>query len=284
MILLSSISLDYGTFKYWYCTQHQKTQLHVYSETQRNPKSPFSLIAFIFFRFILLISQNRLTTYFSFTQLGSDYAKRIGIRAETILLPPPIDTTLFKPIEHDIQSSHNALQLLINARYVSYKRHTDVFEAVSILAKLGIKIFLTCIGRGSQVDLQKIRNQSEKYGLTDVVTFINPVNRTKMAELYSRFDVLVLPSDNEAVGMVVPEAMACGLPTITSDTVGANLYVIPNKTGLIFKTKDVYQLVKSIEFFLDKHSLDKAGALARQQIESNFTLEKLISRIRERLR
>src|SRR6185295_10119114 len=64
-------------------------------------------------------------------------------------------------------------------------------------------------------------------------------------ELAARFraaDCLVLPSRNESFGMVVPEALAAGLPVLVSDRVGAKDLVIEGKTGWIVEAEDVSAL------------------------------------------
>ena len=81
--------------------------------------------------------------------------------------------------------------------------------------------------------------QAERRGLP--VTFTGFLNQGEIADAYAAADALVLPSDSgETWGLVVNEAMACGLPAIVSDHVGcvADL-VIHGQTGLIFPLDQV---------------------------------------------
>ena len=113
-----------------------------------------------------------------------------------------------------------------------------------------------------------------------MVVFLEPVSHTKLVSVYHAHDVLVLPSYNEAIGMVVPEAMACGIPTITSDTVGANVYVQEGETGYVFPTSDVEALAQTLEKLCDPAELAKMGQAARERIETEFTIEKSAEKFR----
>jgi glycosyltransferase involved in cell wall biosynthesis len=80
------------------------------------------------------------------------------------------------------------------------------------------------------------------------VSFTGFVNQTEAIEAYVAADALVLPSDGgETWGLVVNEAMACGLPVVVSDQVGCGPdLVIPGETGLIFPCGDVSGLTEAM--------------------------------------
>lgn len=66
------------------------------------------------------------------------------------------------------------------------------------------------------------------------------LNQTEMARAYAASDVLVVPSLSETWGLVVNEAMACGLPAVVSDGVGcAPDLVVPGVTGEMFLADSV---------------------------------------------
>lgn len=74
------------------------------------------------------------------------------------------------------------------------------------------------------------------------------VNQTRMPEVYAAADALVLPSDyGETWGLVVNEAMACGLPAIVSDRVGCHPDLIQEgRTGATFSFGSVEALANLI--------------------------------------
>jgi len=74
------------------------------------------------------------------------------------------------------------------------------------------------------------------------VTFLRPLPQIELAAQLRAADCLVLPSRHESFGMVVPEALASGLPVVISDRVGAKDLVTEGKTGWSFPAEDVSAL------------------------------------------
>ena len=80
------------------------------------------------------------------------------------------------------------------------------------------------------------------------VRFIGPVGPEKLRELYRASNVFVFPSFFEGFGLVLLEAMACGLPVISSDcSAGPNL--LDDACGRVVKAGDLEQLVESLRWF-----------------------------------
>jgi glycosyltransferase involved in cell wall biosynthesis len=90
------------------------------------------------------------------------------------------------------------------------------------------------------------------------VSFAGFLNQGEITDAYVAADALVLPSDSgETWGLVVNEAMACGLPAIVSDQVGcAEDLIEVGQTGAIFPCRDVEALAQSLRSM----AADPAGA------------------------
>lgn len=93
--------------------------------------------------------------------------------------------------------------------------------------------------------------------------------QTQLAQEMQNHDVLVLPSRHDSFGMVVVEAMACGLPAIVSDRVGAKEAVTPRINGDIVVAGDATSLASSMTWFIENSShlpeLSRAATTAAQQ-------------------
>jgi glycosyltransferase involved in cell wall biosynthesis len=223
--------------------------------------------------FLQQLRKARLGKIFTFSQEGQSFFKKHLPKASVHVLPTPIDTERFvpKPVQFN-----GTLRILMNARYATYKRHADLLHALLTVREKGRPFKVTFIGR-SDKGRERVASTVRKLGLSDEVTFLEPVPRNSLQDLYGSHDVLVLPSYNEAIGMVIPEAMACGVPTITSDTVGANVYVEDGKTGFVFATGDVPTLATVLLQCYAPHILERMGKEARARIE-NFSVAAMTER------
>jgi glycosyltransferase involved in cell wall biosynthesis len=78
-----------------------------------------------------------------------------------------------------------------------------------------------------------------------------PVSQSQLADVFRRASVLVLPSWEEAFGLVVVQAMNCGLPCIVSDRVGAGDLIEHRRNGSIFPAGDSEALAREIAWWLE---------------------------------
>lgn len=265
----------------WYRFWNSKAEVIVYVETQRVPRGIFHRLAFHIFVFFFRATERMVSIYAVYTDLGRRFANSYGVSVPVVILPVPVDIKVFIPKKEKIYMKDGKLRVLLNARYVPYKRHVDTLKALLLVIKEHNRpVYLTCIGRDG--DQALIEREVKRLNLEPYVEFLEACSREKMTSLYQSHDVLVLPSDGEAIGMVVPEAMACGLPTITSDTVGANVYVNDGISGFIFPTGDVPQLAKLIERFLNRELGLKMGESARDTIE-HFSEDSLSNKFKSTL-
>jgi glycogen(starch) synthase len=254
--------------------QRRKPQVRIvmFSETKRWPVGWLTKIVMKVFFWYLKKHISRLDTILVWTRQGESFFQTHLPEAGVCVVPAGVDTELFQISNEDRLRERETLRTICNARYTGYKRHQDLFAAVATLQKRGWEVAVTCIGR-ADVGKERIERLAAEHGVTELVTFLDPVPQEELVRIYHEHDVLVLPSYNEAIGMVVPEAMACGLPTITSDTVGANVYVKEGETGLVYPTGDVEALARAIERMTDAAKCRQMGAAAAAHIRDHFTVE-----------
>lgn len=272
-------------FYHWYTLQsllykkqNPRLQLFVVSETKQWPKNflarQIKKLVFAYFK----LNNRYVDAMLVYTEQARDFLANHMSYMKTVLVPAPIDTDLFCPNAERVFLKDNTLNILFNARYSAYKRHGDLFAAITKLTQKGYKIKLTCISRDNK-GLDYIKKLAHTSGLQDIIAFKTAMPLSEMPALYSDHDILILPSYNEAIGMVVPEAMSCGRATVTSDTVGANVYVRNGVTGFIFKTGDINSLAKTLEKCFDQNRLERMGAAARTNIVTNYTADKTVKKL-----
>jgi glycosyltransferase involved in cell wall biosynthesis len=126
---------------------------------------------------------------------------------------------------------------LFVGKFVTGKRPLDFVEAIEGAVRRGCSVEGLMVGDGAlRAECERVARDRQL-----PIRFAGFLNQSKIAEAYFASDVLVLPSDGwETWGLVVNEAMTCGLPCIVSDRVGAGPdLVMPDQTGWVFRLGDV---------------------------------------------
>jgi glycosyltransferase involved in cell wall biosynthesis len=101
------------------------------------------------------------------------------------------------------------------------------------------------------------------------VHFVGFQQTNELPRYYGIADVFVLPSVHETWGTVVNEAMACGLPVITTRTVGASGDLVkPGQNGFIVQERNVDELYRALKEIISQPDLALAmGEMSRKIIE-----------------
>ncbi|MEM3394014.1 MAG: glycosyltransferase, partial [Candidatus Methanomethylicia archaeon] len=87
-----------------------------------------------------------------------------------------------------------------------------------------------------------------------------------LAKIYQSADILVLPTiSNELFGIVLIEAMACGLPVIATDTVGPREIIKNGVTGFIIPRRDIKALREAIMLLIQDHALRKRMSIKARE-------------------
>lgn len=135
------------------------------------------------------------------------------------------------------------------------------------------------IGSGQQAE--EAQSYCREHALP--VTFAGFLNQTEIVRGYVACDALVLPSDyGETWGLVVNEAMACGLPAIVSDHVGcAQDLVIEGMTGLTFPHGDIEALAdRMLALARSKVERDAMGQAASKLVRETYSIEQAVAQTR----
>jgi len=275
----TAIAMDvYQRYTWQLCNSKKRgdiPKLFLYAETKMWPRSFVARLVLLYYLFKLKLKQKHFDGLWVYSQAGKDFFSPWFAHKRITIIPAAVDTSVFYPSNEKVFLPNGVLRILMNARYLPYKNHEILLRAVAELIASGYQLQVTLIGRvdaGQKSNIKEIKSLITTLGLIDCVTFKEPVSQDSLREIYHNHDVLVLPSYNEAIGMVVPEAMACGLPTVTSDTVGANQYVEEGETGLIVTTGLVPELTYSLKKMHDKEILQSMSFKASKCVCENYSI------------
>ncbi len=122
-------------------------------------------------------------------------------------------------------------------------------------------------------------------GLDERVCFLGDVDDETLWRLYRMADVFVLPSDNraEAYGLVLIEAMAMGVPVISTELgTGTSWINRHGETGLVVPPADPPALARALRELLDDHELRlRLGRTARRRVRSELLADSMVDRVLE---
>ena len=150
------------------------------------------------------------------------------------------------------------LFLLVGSGYA----RKGVATALRALARLPENAFLAVVGRdkalASYARLAKQLNVSER------VALLGP--REDAKPFFGAADVFVLPTFYDPCPNAALEAMACGLPVVTSTKCGAAELVTEHDAGFVCPARDIDSLVQHMTALMDVELRASAGARAREAV------------------
>ena len=185
-----------------------------------------------------------------------EYVRKYGAAAEDIFTAPnAVDTDLFarraSEVRSDSSTFRQALHLpprffLFVGRLVAEKGVFDLLEAYGKLsAELRQLIGLVFVGEG------EVRSELERRSKDIVpgqVLCQGFAQREELAAYYALSEALVFPTQTDPWGLVVNEAMACGLPVITTTAAGCTADLVENSwNGRVIRSGDVGELASAME-------------------------------------
>jgi glycosyltransferase involved in cell wall biosynthesis len=109
----------------------------------------------------------------------------------------------------------------------------------------------------------------QRLGLVDKVQFVNGISTEQMVRYYAEAAIAVVPSVYEGFGLPAGEAMACGVPVVSTD--GGALPEVVGDAGVIVPARNVDALVEAIDKLLqDPQVRAELGARGKARIEQHF--------------
>ena len=199
------------------------------------------------------------------------------------VLPYGIDLSAFeatpeiRQVAVELRARHAPKPLLL---YVGKLRH---YKGLNVLIEAMQQIDAHLLVIGSGMLEEEWRWQASALGLDDRISFLGELSDAdKLIALYAS-DLFVLPSTNraEAFGIVLIEAMACGLPLISTELgTGTSFVNQHEQTGLVVPPGDPDALAAAINRLLGDDELRKRmGAAALARVHAEFSQATMTARM-----
>lgn len=153
----------------------------------------------------------------------------------------------------------------------------DLLEAFHKVRRVIPCCKLECAGDG---DLEPARAFVDALGLTESVAILGWISSEKREEMLQRATLFVLPSYAEGLPMSLLEAMAAGLPVVTTSVGGIPDVVTDGVEGIIVDPGDVSSLADAMtKILLDTKLRHRLGKCARQRITGEFDIDSAVKKI-----
>jgi glycosyltransferase involved in cell wall biosynthesis len=195
------------------------------------------------------------------------------------IVPNGINTDLFYPIA-EIERETNRV-IVTNSADVPLKGLFYLFHAVAELEKLQ-DINVTVVGEPKEDgDIVKL---IRKLGIGHRIHFTGRIDDREFVQQYARASVAVVPSVYEGFGLPAGEAMACGVPVIS--TTGGALPEVVGDAGVLVKPADSRALASAIrELLSNPIQAKELGMAGYRRVQKHFTwkraAEKTVAAYRE---
>jgi glycosyltransferase involved in cell wall biosynthesis len=187
-----------------------------------------------------------------------------------------------------LRSSRDPLHLLSISRLVEKKGLDRQLRIYAALRSQGVRFTARIVGDGPL--RQKLERLAGHLGVSDSVTFAGHVPPHEVWDHLEWADVLlhtgvVAPSgDRDGLPNVIPEAMAAGVPVVTSPTAGTTEAVEDGVTGLVLAVDRPEAWVGALRrLSVDDALCESLRRAARSWVESNFDVRANTDRLLQRL-
>jgi len=199
------------------------------------------------------------------------------------VIPNGFDTTIFKPdlkarlkLKYTLGLNESTPVIGMVARYDPMKDHAHFLEAAGMINISSPYIHFVFVGKDMDENNLNIKEMIKRNGLEGKVCLLG--QRTDMQNIYLAFDIFTLSSFGEGFPNVIGEAMACGVPCVTTD-VGDAAFIVGD-TGIFVPPKNADALAQA---WLDMLSLSpeqrfELGRRARKRIVENFSISLTVQR------
>ena len=217
------------------------------------------------------------------------YLRRAGRRdpAKLIVMPNGVDAEQFSP-GPDASGLRDRLGIPADSLVAAFVATLDrahhfkrVDVAIDALGELGDEeVHMVVAGGGELVD--EFRARATRRGVAERVHFLGAVPHPELPDVLRACDLFLLTTEPpESFGIVLIEAMACGLPVVATDYPGVRAVVVENVTGLLARQGDAADVARCLAELRDMGAQGRAtmGDAGRERAELEWNWPRLLDRM-----
>lgn len=199
------------------------------------------------------------------------YAQELnqGRDVETQYLPPGVNTTRFRPIDRHQPAPDS--YILCVARLSDPRKKVGVLLDAYARLPEAVRRQTRLVMAGQSGPPELFWQRAAALGVRDRITFVDAPDEARLVQLYQGASAFALSSDEEGFGVVLLEAMACGVPVISTRSGGPEGIVTDGEDGYLVPLDDDAALSARLTHLLQDAACNLAmGRRARQTIEQRY--------------
>jgi glycosyltransferase involved in cell wall biosynthesis len=206
--------------------------------------------------------------------------------SKLIEMPNGVDARLFAPgpDEAGVRAAEGIPEDAVVAAFVATLDRAHHFKRLDValraIAQLDEGVHLLVAGGGELLD--DFRRQASQLGVDDRVHFLGRVPHSRLPTVLRAADFMLLTTEPpESFGIVLIEAMACGLPTASTEYPGVRAVVDEGETGLLVPPGDPGAAAAAINRIVEAGPSGRAamGAAGRDKAERLWSWPRLLDRM-----
>jgi len=277
-VVISAGWLDFASQAAFFLSKFTKTKFIIWSESTINEPSLIRTITLPFVKYLVRNSDACI----AISTRSKEYLISLGAKVNKIFIGySSVDNKLFYRLSRlnsneiqRIKSSYNIKSkkvVLYVGQFIERKGIEYLISGFKKYINENPDTSLLLVGYGPSED--QLKKMSSDL-VNKNIFFVNHVEIDLMPKIYGIADIFVLPSLEETWGLVVNEAMAAGLPVITTDKVGSSIDLVKNGiNGFVVKSKSSMQIYLKLKRILSNPGKINSMGSNSSKLINNFSPE-----------
>jgi N-acetyl-alpha-D-glucosaminyl L-malate synthase BshA len=200
-----------------------------------------------------------------------------GIDKEITVIPNFVDPEKYKRMEcKEIREKFAPEGEKILVHISNFRIVKRVPDVIRIFHEIRKKVPSRLVLVGDGPDRSASEHLVRELGLQDYVKFLG--KQAELVPILSSADLMLMPSQSESFGLSALEAMACGVPVVSSSVGGLPELQIHGETGYIAEIGDIDRMSRyAIELLTNEQKHALFSAAARKRAASSFDINKIVN-------
>lgn len=194
---------------------------------------------------------------------SAEKLQKLAPKNEIEIIVNAIDTKPFEFSQNRFENRSTIVRLLFVGAMGKLKGETDLADAIKIISTKNTDFRVSFLGFGGE-NLQKY---CAEIRIENFIEFVGAVSLTERLAFFEKADIFVLPTYAEAMPMSVIEAMAAGLPIVSTTVGGIPELIEESEEGFLIEPANAQKLAEKLSILIsDKDLRIKMGKKAQEKV------------------